>query len=212
MPRLTITLLLGLLFFSNIGRLRAQEEDKVIIEGLSDQSVVEHDFEKKISTGKNGVMVTHGATLLIADQVTLNEVTGSIVAEGAVSVQHEGHFWTGEQLEYNYLTRRIGGRTFKTGAPPVFVSGMSLGAGMSEKIYTATNAVVTTDDVSEPSYLIRAKRIEMIPGKSVKAEGATLYIGGIPVMYFPCIIAVWSAIHIIMPRRPATGAAGERSC
>jgi len=176
---------LGLLFFGSMGSLLAADEEQVIIEGLSDQSVVEHDFVKRVSTGKNGVMVRHGSTLLIADQVTLNEVTGSIVAEGTVSVQNEGQFWTGERLEYNYLTRRISGQTFKTGAPPIFVSGMSLGAGTTEKGYAATNAVITSDDVSEPSYLIRAKKIEMVPGKSVKAHGATLYVAGIPLMYFP---------------------------
>ncbi len=185
MPRYTITLLLGLLFFGSAGRLLSQEEDKVIIEGLTDQSLVEHDFQNKISTGKNGVKVTQGTTVLMADQVTLNEETGRTVAQGAVSVQYEGHFWTGEQLEYNYLTRRIGGQTFKTGTPPVFVSGMSLGAGIAENTYSATNVVITTDDVSEPSYFVRARKIEMVPGKTLEAEGATLYVGGIPVMYFP---------------------------
>jgi lipopolysaccharide assembly outer membrane protein LptD (OstA) len=206
MPRFTFTLCLGLLLLLATTRLQADEEEPIIIEGLSDQSVVEHDFQNRVSTGKNGVMVKHGKTLLIADQVTLNEIDQTIVAQGNVSVQQEGQFWTGEKLEYNYQTRKISGETFKTGSPPVFVSGMSLNAGTTEKVYSATNAIITTDDVSEPSYMIRAKNIEMLPGKSIVAHNAKLYVAGVPVMFFP-------VYHRSLERHTQyyTGAPGYRS-
>lgn len=54
-----------------------------------------------------------------------------------------------------------------------------------EYVYTATNAVITADDISEPFIKIRARQIRIVPGEKVQAEGAVLYIGEVPVFYFP---------------------------
>ena len=52
-------------------------------------------------------------------------------------------------------------------------------------MYAATNAFVTTDDVSNPAVKIRAHYIKIIPGDKVIAHGAVLYVDGVPVFYFP---------------------------
>ena len=45
--------------------------------------------------------------------------------------------------------------------------------------------MITTDDVAEPAIKVRAKYIKIIPGDKLEAHHATLYIGGVPVFYFP---------------------------
>ena len=58
-------------------------------------------------------------------------------------------------------------------------------ARLTNQVYTATNAVITTDDVSEPAIKIRAKYIKIIPGTRWWRTSATLYMEGVPVFYFP---------------------------
>src|SRR5207237_398634 len=51
--------------------------------------------------------------------------------------------------------------------------------------YVINRALVTTDDVEEPAYEIRARSIKIREGKSIEARNATLFIGNVPVMFFP---------------------------
>ena len=45
--------------------------------------------------------------------------------------------------------------------------------------------MVTSEDIQEPLIKIRAKSIKIIPGKKIEAHQATLYLGSVPVFYFP---------------------------
>jgi len=59
------------------------------------------------------------------------------------------------------------------------------GQGPQGYVYTATNAVITADDVSEPFLKIRANHIRIVPGQKIEAKGAVLYLGAVPIFYFP---------------------------
>lgn len=56
---------------------------------------------------------------------------------------------------------------------------------LQEYVYTATNAVLTADDIAEPFLKIRASHIRITPGQRVEAKNAVLYLGDVPVFYFP---------------------------
>ena len=55
----------------------------------------------------------------------------------------------------------------------------------TNQTYFITNGFFTTDDVPDPGYRIRAKRIIIIPGKSIEAYNAIAYVGDVPVFYWP---------------------------
>lgn len=63
------------------------------------------------------------------------------------------------------------------------VAGLALNP--SSYVYTATNATITADDVSEPLLNVRARKIRIQPGHRIEAEDAVLYAGKVPVFYFP---------------------------
>lgn len=52
-------------------------------------------------------------------------------------------------------------------------------------VYSATNAIITSDDVKKPFFKVRAKYIRITPGEKIVARDAVLYIGEVPVFYFP---------------------------
>jgi LPS-assembly protein len=175
------------------GVLRAQQQPELEIETLTEQGWVEYDYETGLGTGTNGVMVRYADTVLTADRVSVNRATQVVIAEGMVRIQHGDQVWVGEHIRYNFKTRQMEAEQFRTGRAPVFAAGHDLHAEettqtrthLTNRLYAATNAFVTTDDISQPAVKVRAKYIKIIPGDKIVARHAVLYAEGVPVFYFP---------------------------
>lgn len=160
------------------------------IEPLSKEGSQSYDLKTGLMKATGGVRVRYETVQgkdveLTADRVQLNQATGEALAEGTVFLRGEGHLWRGEKLEYNFKTKVMKGEEFRTGAGHYFLAGMNLQSDKTANTQTATNAFVTTDDLGEPGHRIRCRRLTLIPGKSFVAEEATLYVGEVPVMYWP---------------------------
>lgn len=167
------------------GALRAQQQPEWEMEALTDQGWAEFDFQTGLGRGTNGVMVRYGSAFLTADQVGVNQQSGDVTADGNVRIQSEEQIWVGEHVRYNFKTRQMEAEQFRTGKAPVFAGGEGLHGEWTNQAYFATNGIITTDDVSQPAFKVRAKYLKIIPGKRFEARHATLYVGGVPVFYFP---------------------------
>lgn len=158
-------------------------------EGLSIEAP-EGDLSLELRTGEitytNGVIVKYGPAILAADRVRINQETGDTAATGNVVLIREGGLlWRGDQLTYNFKTRVISGTEFRAGAQDYFITAEKVVTEPTNNAYVATNATFTTDDHPDPNYRIRAKKLIIIPGKSLEARHATLYAGDVPVFYYP---------------------------
>jgi len=169
----------------------AQEQSGWILEsldkvlpGTSPGSWV-YDFATETSSGTNGVFLSYGDTVLTADSVTVNQQTGEAMADGNVRIEQAGQIWLGDHIDYNFKTRQMRTEQFRTGHPPVFASAESLSGDISNKVYYAQEAHVTTDDVNRPAYYIRSAHIRIVPGKYIEAWNGVLYLKGVPCFYFP---------------------------
>ena len=167
------------------GALRAQQQPVWEMEALTDQGWAEFDLQTGLGRGTNGVLVRYGSAFLTADQVGVNQPSGDVTADGNVRIQSEEQVWVGEHIRYNFKTKQMEAEQFRTGKAPVFAAGEGLHGDYTNRLYMATNGVITTDDVAEPAVKIRAKYLKIIPGQRVEARHATLYLGGVPVFYFP---------------------------
>ena len=136
-------------------------------------------------TGTNGIYVHYGRATLTADTAVLDPKSGEVVADGHVRIESGDMLWVGDHIRYNFLTHQMRSEQFRTGRWPVFASGTDLTGNSSNRVYVADQAMVTTDDVADPVIQIRASRIKIIPGKVVQMWNALLYVGGVPVFYFP---------------------------
>ena len=77
---------------------------------------------------------------------------------------------------------------FKLGNPPIFLAGeraLTLEPVGTNRVYGLTNAFVTTDDLAEPGYRIRARSITIREDRRITARDATLYVGDTPVFWYP---------------------------
>ncbi len=168
----------------------SQENAEWEIESLSEDGGISYQLDTGIATAVNGVKVKYldpvrGEAVLQAQRVTFDQVSGQINAEGTVTLNRDGQAWTGEQLEYNFITESMGATNYRTGKAPYYAAGISVDGAENASQYTATEAFVTTDDSKNPNHRVRAKQIKIVPGKYFSARNATVYIGKVPVMFFP---------------------------
>jgi LPS-assembly protein len=185
MTQLRFMLALALCLPALPGALRAQQQPAWEMEALTDQGWAEFNFQTGLGRGTNGVLVRYGTAFLTADEVTVNQQSGEVTADGQARVQSGDQAWVGDHIRYNFKTRQIEAAQFRTGKPPVFASGEGLHGEVTNRVYIATNAVITTDDIAEPAVKVRAKSIKIFPGDKIVARHATLYVANIPVFYFP---------------------------
>ena len=166
-----------------------------------DNGQIEWDSKTGMAVITNGVEITYGDAVLTADEARVNSTTGEVLAAGHVRILRDDLAWTGDSIRYNFKTRQLEAEVFRTGHWPVFAAGENLGAenlgrdptnnvatarnALTNGVYTARNAFITTDDIANPAERIRASSIKIIPGKSIEARSAVLYLGNVPVFYFP---------------------------
>lgn len=187
----------------------APERQLLNIKSRSGNETVEIDLATGLATATNGVIVTYDDAVLTADKASINQQTGDVFAEGAVFLQRGDQTWTGPQIHYNFITKEMEARTFRTGKWPTFAAGEGLHGErptpvyevppgletnslfaapsnqVSRQIYTATNAFIATDDYYNPAQRIRAREITIVPGKYLEARHATFYLGNVPVFFLP---------------------------
>ncbi|MCU0782732.1 MAG: LPS assembly protein LptD [Verrucomicrobia bacterium] len=155
------------------------------VEALTPEGRFEYDMTTGVVTGTNGVLIKYSGVVLTAERATVNQETGDTEADGRVRIQRDDQIWAGEHVRYNFKTRLMEADQFRTGKTPVFAAGEKLRGDVSNRVYTAHNAYVTSDDITEPFTKVRASYIRIIPGKSIQARNAVLHLGGVPVFYFP---------------------------
>jgi len=132
----------------------------------------------------NGFIYTNASTAVIFDKATEFEAASEIVAEGDVTILDHGHIWRGTNFVYNFKTGEVRAPRFKTMLGPFSIAGEQMG-GVSNKLQSATNAVISTDDYERPIYTIHARTIAIAPGQYIEAHQATLYVGKTALFYWP---------------------------
>ncbi len=164
---------------------QSQEEVALEIESLDPQFTLDYDLKTRLITGTNGVIAKYANAVLTADKAILNQETYEALAEGHVRLQRDDQTWVGEKIRYNFKTRQMSAEEFRTGRAPLFAAGKRLTGDQTDQTYTASDAFVTTDDIAEPAQSVHAKKIKIVPGKYFEAYHAFLYVGNVPVFYFP---------------------------
>lgn len=182
-----VALALALLALPAVLLGQQQEETEWSIESLSKKPGSEptYDYVSGIVIASNGVLVRYGGVVLTAETVGIHLVTGEAIADGDVRIQQGDQLWVSQHISYNFKTHQIEAKEFRTGSAPMFAAGAGLYGDLTNHVYTATNALLTADDVAKPGIKVRARKIVIVPGKRIQAYGATLYMGDIPVFYFP---------------------------
>lgn len=138
-----------------------------------------------IATAPQGVIVYYNDVTLTANKVTANRNTGEVEAEGDVTIVSKNLVWKGDAVIYNFKTGHSQAKNFKTSDDPFYIHGRGMGGDQSNKVFAAVGTTITTDNYAEPSYKIRAKELFLVPDEYFEARHAVLYLGDVPVFYYP---------------------------
>lgn len=193
MTRLPIIVAIAAFSFLLCFSLSAQQErnSPIEIESLHNGGMdVTWDLRNNTGRGTNGVFISYNGTVLIADAVFLDRNSGEATADGHVHIQQGDQLFVSDHARYNFQTHQMIAQQFRSGKSPVYMEGQGLhGNVVSNSLehgtYTATNGIITTDDVEKPAFGIRAHRMRITPNDKVEAWDAVLYAEGVPVFYLP---------------------------
>lgn len=160
------------------------------------------DSELILFTGDVSLTVTQGSTELSiqADAVTFNRSKSLLYAEGSVKFgskgtssdsdimtasylllnteTQEGFFDDGKVIQGNSGALNLSSGTKLIISSDLFVKGNS-------NTVTFKDGTLTFCDDEDPHWKIKASRIWLLPGNEFGFLNALLYVGHIPVMYFP---------------------------
>ena len=164
------------------------EGELIEIQSLDPAFKAELDPQTGTASATHGVKVIFRDATLTALRIRIDSEAGEAFAEGSVSLERGAQTWTGESLAYNFRTGAMRAESFKLGNPPVFLSGeraVTLEPIGTNRVFALQNAFVTTDDLAEPGYRIRARSITVREDRRITARDATLYLGDTPVFYYP---------------------------
>lgn len=162
--------------------------EDIQIRSLNPDFELEYDLRTGMASAKHGVQVVFREATLTASRIQIDADLGQAVAEGAVKLERAGQVWVGERLRYSFRTDAMEAEEFRLGVPPAFLGGeraLTLEPVGPPKVYQLQNAYLTTDDLAEPGYRIRAREITIREDRRIVARGATLIVGETPVFWFP---------------------------
>ncbi len=175
----------------------ASTAESVVVESIDGTGLVEMSQADGRITATNGVMVRGYGATLTARSVAYEPEALTVSAEGNVVIQFsrggEAQLWRGEKARFSFLTKKIFAENFRLEQNPFYAEGKKVEAtqatgvaapkGIHGSQAELTDGIVTIDDVAQPSYHVKAKRLRLDQGKSLTADEATFYVGTVPVLY-----------------------------
>jgi LPS-assembly protein len=143
-----------------------------------------------IATATGDVEIQYGDTEIRAGRADYNANTGDVMARDNVTVWKGGITYKSESIVYNVKTGELTGNTIR--------SSLAKGAGTliysTDKFKTETqtieridgeNTFITTHDVVNPNYKLRAKQITIYPEDRIVMKKVTVYAGNTPILWLP---------------------------
>ena len=177
---------------------------------ISIESAQKTEYKKDPVTGSDTIVLTGGVrisvsrgstkTTILADMVNYNRETDMMYAEGNVALEQTGSKAGGEKvtaksLLFNTATLEgifDNGRVVQTQSDALNLpSGSTLNVAStifgrdSGGTIAFKNGELTFCDDEDPHWKIRARRIWLLPGGEFAFFSALLYVGHVPLLYFP---------------------------
>lgn len=151
-----------------------------------------YDPETGIATAKGEAYVKYGDSEVEAGRVDYNSNTGDIIAKEHVTIVKMGVIYKGENIIYNVNTGELHGDAIRSGLKHdtgnVFYT--------ADKVQTKSkyvdevqgeNALITTHDLADPNYHLKAKSITIYPNDRLIMRNVTVYVGDTPIFWLPYV-------------------------
>lgn len=131
-------------------------------------------------TGDNGLEI-------FADQAIVDFKAETATLEGNVSVYQGNLMQRGEKAVYYYERKFLDARNLRASVDPILLEAgkFTIEQHGDKQVYVGHDAGITTHDVEDPNYWIRAKKTRVYPGEKIVFNDLRLYAGDTPVFWLP---------------------------
>jgi LPS-assembly protein len=147
----------------------------------------ENTYVGEIATADDNVVVHYKGDVIFADHMIFDRATRVMIATGNARIFTAGKVYRGDSITYNLDTKAITSANFSGAEYPRYVKGQQVTTpGFNH--YRLTNAYFTTSNRQNPSFRLKASTIEYRPNDEVVMKNVILFIGDVPVLYFPIFV------------------------
>ena len=124
---------------------------------------------------------------IFSDRANVDLKAKTVTFEGKVSVYQGNMLQRGDRAVYQYEKGVLDGTGLRVSMDPIILeAGKFTAQSDGEKtIFIGENAGITTHDVENPNYWMRAERTTVYPGDKVTFKNLKLYAGDTPVFWLP---------------------------
>ncbi len=160
--------------------LKMKPGQSIIVDGDS----VEFFEEQGKIVAEGNVSITYGDIRLTCDRIEVDSKAQKALCEGNVRVEQPEGVLTGDNIWYDFKKREGQIISGEVKAYPWFGRADET-AQVAENEYLLRNGYISTCELEEPHYRIKAQEIRVFPNDKVIAKNAFMYIGKVPVLWFP---------------------------
>jgi LPS-assembly protein len=131
-------------------------------------------------SGDNGLEI-------FADRLLWNLKAKTVTLEGNVSVYQGNLMQRGERTVYYYEREFLDASGLRASIDPILLEAGKFTVEQEDgnQVYVGHDAGITTHDVENPNYWIRAKKTRIYPGDKIVFNDLRLYAGDTPVFWLP---------------------------
>lgn len=111
----------------------------------------------------------------------------TVTLEGDVTVYQGNLMQRGARAVYHYETKFLDTSGLRASIDPILLEAgkFTVDQQEEEQILVGYDAGITTHDVEDPNYWVRAKKTRIYPGEKIVFNDLRLYAGGTPVFWLP---------------------------
>lgn len=143
--------------------------------------------ERKFYVDGSVKMTTKEGMEVFADHAVADANNSSVVLTGDVSVYQGNILQRGDSFTYFWKEQRGDISGLRAGADPLILEAgkFSIENRNGKQVFVGHDAGVTTHDVEEPGFWLRAKETTVYPDDKVVFKGLKLYAGETPIFWLP---------------------------
>jgi len=167
--------------------------DKEPVEVRADQVEYFDGLRKVVATGN--VEAVYHETKLTCDRATIYMDTKDAYLEGKVRLVQMGGLLKGEEMVYNFETRKGTVLAAEGEAGPWHTRG-DRADKIAADTYVHHRGYLTSCDFEEPHTRLQAREVRVFMDDKVVLKNAVMYVGAVPLFYVP------SYTHILDDKRP----------
>jgi len=137
---------------------------------------------KVIATGN--VIVKRQGVTLYCDRIEFDRAKNIGIAEGNVVLEREGSRLTGDKMLYNFDTMKGDFVDARITSKPFYGGGKKIDK-VGDNHIILHNGYITTCDLDEPHFKLRAPKVDIYQGDKAIARRMTFVVGKVPILFIP---------------------------